>query len=107
MYYTASGIITHIGNKLIVKQKFCASIWLITKINLLQNFSTETTNRCFEAGTFRCAANHIYPKPNENKFVILDNSNFNTGVLFRPQRVHLKLHVGECLPSRFINTNNN
>lgn len=62
------------------------------------NFNTEATNRCFEAGTFRCAANHIYPKPNENKFKILDNSNFNTGVLFRPQKVHLKLHVGESYP---------
>ena len=94
-------------NKRIVKQRFSASSWLITKINLLQNFNTEATNRCFEAGTFRCAANYIYPKPNENKFKILDNSNFNTGVLFRPQKVHLKLHVGECLLSRFINRNNN
>jgi len=68
---------------------------------LSQNFNTEAKNRCFEAGTFRCEANHIYPKPNDHKFKILHNSNFNTGVLFRPQNVHLKLHVGECLPSRF------
>ena len=44
MHYTASGIITPIGGRLvhrlreepvlIVKQKFCASSWLITEINL-------------------------------------------------------------------------
>ena len=48
LHYTASGIITPIGdehmcskhieawNKLIVKQKFCASSWLITEINILR-----------------------------------------------------------------------
>ena len=47
LHYTASGIITPIGdehmcskhveawNKLIVKQKFCASSWLVTDINVI------------------------------------------------------------------------
>jgi len=35
LHYTASGIITLIGGRLvIVKQKFCASCWLITEINI-------------------------------------------------------------------------
>ena len=42
LHYTASGNITTIGvmipgdrcDKLIVKQKFCASSWLITEINV-------------------------------------------------------------------------
>ena len=57
LHYTASGIITHIGgrlvhrlreswNKLIVKQKFCAS-WLITEINILRcTVSKRSKNRC-------------------------------------------------------------
>jgi len=56
LHYTASGIITPIGvmipddehmvletcralNKLIVKQKFCASSWLITEIKLPYSFA--------------------------------------------------------------------
>ena len=49
LHYTASGIITHIGgrlvlrlrDKLIVKQKFCASSWLIIEINTLASRSYE------------------------------------------------------------------
>jgi hypothetical protein len=66
-----------------------------------QNFNTETMNRCFEAGTVHCALNHIYPKPNKDKYKTLQDNDFSTDVLFRPQRVHLKLHVGECLPPRY------
>ena len=44
LYYTASGIITPIGGRLvhrlreelIIKQNFCASSWLITKLNYVQ-----------------------------------------------------------------------
>lgn len=63
---------------------------------LLQNFNTDTMNRCFEAGTVSCAKNHIYPKPNKDKYNILEDNKFSTDMLFRPQRVQLKLHVGEC-----------
>ncbi|KDR08103.1 integrin beta-PS-like isoform X2 [Zootermopsis nevadensis] len=65
---------------------------------LFMNFNTKLMNRCFEAGTVHCAANHIYPKPNQNKYKTVQDNNFSTDVLFRPQRVQLKLHVGEEYP---------
>ena len=44
LYYTASGIITPIWNKLIVKQIFCASSWLITELNILRCTVSKTSN---------------------------------------------------------------
>jgi len=58
LYYTASGIITPIGgrlvhmcskhveayNKLIIKQKFCASSWLITEMDGQQNVKISCIN---------------------------------------------------------------
>jgi hypothetical protein len=55
-------------------------------------------HRCFEAGTVNCATNHMYPKPIKNKYKTVQDNNFSTNVLFRPQRMQLKLHVGECVP---------
>ena len=48
LHYTASGIITPIGLmipeiKFIVKQKFCASSWLITELNTLRCTVSETS----------------------------------------------------------------
>ena len=88
LHYTASGIITPIcddtrgyvmqfwplddehmcskhveaWNKLIVKQKFCASIWLITEINILRCMISKTINilRCRVSKTInilRCTVN--------------------------------------------------
>jgi hypothetical protein len=63
---------------------------------LLQIFNTEIVNRCFESGTVQCAGSYIYPKPNKDKYKVLQDNNFSTDLLFRPQRVQLKLHVGKC-----------
>lgn len=64
---------------------------------LLQIFNTETMNRCFESGTVQCGRSYIYPKPNNDKYNTLQDNNFSTDVLFRPQRIQLKLHVGKCV----------
>ena len=68
LHYTASGIITPIGgrlvhrlrevwNKLIVKQKFCASSWLITEINILRCTVSKTSK--FVIYYFECRLYHI------------------------------------------------
>ena len=41
LYYTASGIITPIGDRPV--HKFCASSWLITKINILRCTVSKTS----------------------------------------------------------------
>ena len=86
LHYTTSGIITHIGgrlvhrsredmsskhveawNKRIVKQTFCASSWLITEINIPTYFdgsqshhqgSPPSTNQ--NIATVRCLSYHAY-----------------------------------------------
>jgi len=49
LYYTASGIITPIGGRLVhlltVKQKFCVTSWLITEINILRCKVSKTSKK--------------------------------------------------------------
>ena len=50
LHYTASGIITPIGVMIpIVKQKFCASSWLITEINILR-YTVSKTSKLINVG---------------------------------------------------------
>ncbi|KAJ4441230.1 hypothetical protein ANN_11081 [Periplaneta americana] len=58
---------------------------------------TAGSNRCFEAGKIACPAKFIYPKKNPNQFEITEDKQFSSEVLFRPQHVKLKLHVGEII----------
>ena len=43
LYYTASGIITPIGGRPVHKTKFCASSWLINKVNILKCLVSKTS----------------------------------------------------------------